>query len=290
MTKLMTARFWFTGIGLAGLVVGFGCGGSGGGGIGSGGPQDSANGMIGGRLYDKFWSEQAGWNQADGNISTFNAKADFFRCKQCHGWDQLGTLGSYINRKPNANRPNISSVNLRQVVLASSSQQLFDKIKSSAGRRNVSADLSTYHPATNPTVGDQMPNYGAFFSDAQIWHLVKFLKSDAIDTDLLYDSNVSGVYPTGTIAYLNIGKDGNAGRGHEIYQNRCRSCHGENGTAFLVDGNAFTVGRHLRSKPYEDQHKIKFGQLGSSMGSIKLSLGEMKDLYKALTNTGQYPD
>jgi len=56
--------------------------------------------VKGGIMYDKFWSTEAGFNQSDANIATYNASGDFFRCKQCHAWDGLGSEGSYINRGP----------------------------------------------------------------------------------------------------------------------------------------------------------------------------------------------
>ena len=250
----------------------------------------AADGVNGGRMYDKFWAAETRFNLADPNISFFKARSDFFRCKQCHGWDRLGSGGAYINRGPRSSRPNISSVNLAAVAEAKSPQALFDAIKNGNGRRSPTVDLSAYNPATNFTVGDQMPDYGQILSDAQIWELVKFLKNEAFDTSDLYDSQVSGSYPTGTITFSNIGRDGDAERGDVIFSQSCSFCHGFNGTSIQVDGGAFTVGRHLRTKPYEDVHKIRFGQLGSSMPNTTLTLSQMKDLYKALANATRYPD
>lgn len=250
----------------------------------------AADGVNGGRLYDKFWAGETRFNQADPNLAAFKARGDFFRCKQCHGWDRLGTGGAYVGRGPRSSRPNVSSVNLAGFVASASPQQIFDAIKQGAGRRAPTVDLSTYDPATNFTVGDQMPDYGQILTDGQIWELVKFLKSDAFDTRDLYDSEVTGSYPTGKITFTNIGRDGDADRGDMIFSQSCSFCHGFNGTSIQVDGGAFTVGRHLRSKPYEDAHKIRFGQLGSPMASTTLTLSQMKDLYKALSNSTRYPD
>lgn len=250
----------------------------------------SAQGIPGGKAYDKFWAKEVGWDQDDPNLSIFNAFPDFFRCKQCHGWDLLGTGGAYINRAAKTSRPNVSSVNLAALAAALSPQELFDAIKRSTGRRAISADLSTYHPVNNPTVGDQMPDYGSIFTDQRIWIIVKFLKTQAIDVSQLYDSTTGGAYPTGTISFANIGKDGNAANGDAIFAAKCAICHGADGRTILVDGGAYTVGRHLRAKPYEDQHKIKFGQLGSEMSSQVQDLVQMKDLYKALSDPVKYPD
>jgi hypothetical protein len=72
----------------------------------------NANGIRGGIMYDKFWATEAGYNQSDPNVTKFNSYSDFFRCKQCHGWDYLGNAGSYINRAPRANRPNVAAGNI----------------------------------------------------------------------------------------------------------------------------------------------------------------------------------
>lgn len=251
---------------------------------------EDANGITGGQLYDKFWASETGWSQSDPNLSIFSAKADFFRCKQCHGWDRLGTSGSYISRGPNANRPNVSSINLVSIAAAKTPQELFDALKSSSGRRAIDADLSTYDPATNSTLGDQMPDYASIFTEGQLWNLVKFLKEEAVDSTALYDAETTGEYPTGSIAYTNIGKNGNTANGDAIYASKCAGCHGADGRAFLFDGDSYTAGSFMRSKPHEAHQKIKFGQLGSPMGSLVTNLNDLKDLYKAMTDTVKYPD
>lgn len=249
-----------------------------------------ADGLIGGQLYDKFWASETGWDQSDPNIATYNAQGDFFRCKQCHGWDLLGNQGAYISRGPRTTRPNVSGLDLKSIGNSKSPQELFDALKSGTGRRSVTADLSTYDPVTNSTLGDQMPDYGSIMSDSQLWDLARFLKDEAITVTDLYQFTTSGSYPTGTISYTSIGLDGDAAAGDAVFASKCASCHGTDGTAILIDGASYTVGSHLRSKPYEDQHKIKFGQLGSAMTTRVTDLDEMKNLYKALTDEVKYPD
>ena len=252
-------------------------------------PYDLADATRGGMSYDTYWTAGTGFDQADPLIATFNAKSDFFRCKQCHGWDQLGSAGFYINRKPNTSRPNISSANLVAASRMMSPEQLFDAIKTGPGatRRPPSANLSTYNPATNPTVGDQMPDYGAFLSDAQIWDLVRFLKADAFDVTLLYDMTVTGVYPTGSVTFSNIGKDGNASEGEQIFSARCEYCHGPTGKALSLEG--LSLGGFVRAKPNEAQHKIRYGRMGSAMGPTSLTLAEMKSLYRFLADSVKMP-
>lgn len=251
----------------------------------------NANGINGGKLYDKFWATETGFNQSDTNLARYSQYSDFFRCKQCHGWDLLGQKGSYINRAPRTSRPNIANLDLLQIAKTKSYTELFTLIKAGSNpaiRRSLSADLSTYNPASNSTLGDQMPNYSAILSDQQIWDLVKFLKTELIDVNDLYDFTISGTYPAGSISYSNIGKGGTAATGNTYYASNCVSCHAADGKLIIVDGS-FSVGSFLRGKPNEAQHKVKFGQLGSSMQAFNPSLQQMKDLYKALTDTTKYP-
>ena len=251
---------------------------------------DLADATRGGISYDLFWNASTGFDQTGPLIGTFNAKSDFFRCKQCHGWDQLGSAGFYINRKPNSSRPNISAVNLASLSRTKTAEQLFLAIKtgSVATRRPPTADLSTYNPATNPTVGDQMPDYGAIMSDAQIWDLVRFLKAGAFDVTLLYDYSVTGVYPTGSITFSNLGRDGSASAGSTTYATACEFCHGSTGKARSLEGG-LSLGAFVRGKPNEAQHKIRYGQLGTAMGPTVLTLTEMKNLYRYLADSVAMP-
>lgn len=252
----------------------------------------NADGIRGGILYDKFWASEATYSFATdtARMNKFNARSDFFRCKQCHGWDLLGNTGSYINRGANASRPHVAG-NIFALAQSTSAGDLFTAIKTGTTRRSYSADLSTWNATSNFTVGDQMPDYSGILSDGEIWDLVKFLKEEAIDVSLLYDATYTGTYPTGTATYTNIGKDGNTINGNAYYTANCASCHGASGKTFLVDGAAFTVGRHVRTKPYEDQHKVKFGQLGTAMPTHpNVSISDLKNLYKALTDTTAFPN
>jgi len=249
----------------------------------------NADGITGGIMYDKFWSTEAGFNQSDPNLAKFNQYSDFFRCKQCHAWDYLGNAGSYINRGPKTTRPNIASGNILELAKSKTAQELFDAMKKSTGRRDISYDLATYNPTSNNTEGDKMPDYSQLLTDAQIWDIVKNLKTEAIDVAQIYDATYTGTYPTGSASFSNIGKDGNAVNGATYFAQRCAGCHGANGTAFLVEN--MTVGKFTRSKPNEVQHKVKFGQLGSSMTATDgLTLTNLKDLYKALADTVAFPN
>ncbi len=58
-----------------------------------------------------------------------------------------------------------------------------------------------------------MPNLSQILSDAQIWEIMKYLKTEALDVTQLYDAIFTGTYPTGSASYTNIEKDGNADAG-----------------------------------------------------------------------------
>jgi mono/diheme cytochrome c family protein len=250
---------------------------------------DNADQNIGGIMYDKFWSTEAFYDQASPHLAKLNAAPDFFRCKQCHAWDGLGTAGSYNNRGPKTTRPNVSSLNLYDVVKDKSYSELFDAMKLSTGRRDISYDLTTYDPATNATEGDKMPNLNQLLTDEQIWDMVKFMKEGMYDVEQLYDATYSGLYPTGSAAYTNLGKNGNAANGLTYYTANCALCHGTNGK--LIPLETLSLGKFTRSKPNEVQHKIHYGQLGSTMiGEFDITLTQMQDLYKEISNTTTYPD
>jgi len=253
---------------------------------------DNASAVKGGILYNTFWATEAGYDLTDtAKINHLNTYSDFYRCKQCHGWDLMGREGSYINRAPKSNRPNVAG-SLVALIKSKTRQELFDAIKTgSVTRRTITADLASYNPATNATVGDQMPNYGTLLTDAQIWDLVKFLKEGAFDVTQLYDATYTGTYPTGKATFANIGKDGDGVNGKAFFDNNCAKCHGTNGTLIPnLDGAGYTVGSFVRAKPNEAQHKMKFGQLGTAMkANSSMVLSDVKNLYKALSDTTAFP-
>ena len=253
-------------------------------------PYDKANPDIGGIMYDKFWSTEAKFDQNDPNLDVFKDNANFFRCKQCHAWDGLGNAGSYIGRAPSITRPNVDGLNLYAMTQSHSEQELFDAMKKSTGRRDVSYDLSQYDPASNKIEGDKMPNYGQILTDAQIWDLIKFLKVGMLDVTQLYDGTYTGTYPTGNASYTNLGlATGDDVNGNVYYIANCAGCHGADGLQILMDDKG--VGGFTRSKAYEVQHKVKFGQLGTGMvGEFDITLDEMRDLYKALSDEIDFPD
>jgi len=253
----------------------------------------NADGINGGKLADKFWASETGFDQNDPNIDVFSSNGDFFRCKQCHGWDNLGTTGAYISRGPKATRPNVSPLVVQQTVGGFTPQELFDVIKTGEGRsrRDVDADLSTFDPALEAETqeGDWMPDYSQILTDEQIWDLVKYLKEEIVDTAELYDTVTVGTYPTGSRTFENVGQDGNAANGADIFASKCSVCHGAEGTLIIVD-KEFSVGSFARAKPYELWHKVKFGQLGTAMDPRVTDINDIQDLFAALADAVAFPD
>ena len=266
-----------------------------------------ADGVLGGQMYSKFWADETGFsvnnseldNQDELDIITANS--DFFRCKQCHGWDRLGQEGAYMSRGAKTTRPIVSTLDLARISETSSAQDLYDKIAMSGSmRRDLSVDLSTYDPEDSSHPGNMMPDYSQILTEAQIWDIVKFLKKEALDTTELYVlSNDGGNYPDGQPVYSEVGAGGDASNGDTLYTDTCAGCHGTDGASgsvgMIVDGDdEFSVGWYAREKPYETQHKIKFGHLGSTMtASLVLNdatESEVRDLLLALQDTTKYPD
>ncbi len=247
-------------------------------------PYEKATSVTGGIMYDKFWASEAGISLLTEDTDLFDDNANFFRCKQCHAWDGLGNAGSYIGRSPSMTRPNVSSINLYELAQQMSKEELFEALKKTNGRRNINYDLSQYDPATNKEEGDKMPNLTQIMGDKELWNLVKFMKEGMFDVSQLYTGLYEGAYPSGIASYSDIGLSGNATNGDAYYSANCAGCHGDDGTSISLGGKG--VGYFARSKPYELQHKTKYGQLGSSMGAAEptTTLDEMRDLYKALSD------
>lgn len=252
-------------------------------------PYDIASVSRGGMMFDKFWSAETGFSQSDTNIVLFNSRPDFFRCKQCHGWDNMGRFGSYISRGPTPERPNVAGMNLYSLIQNKSPQDLFNTLSSSVSRRDITFDFRAYVPGDPNDSAHKMPNYTQILNASQMWDLVKYLKEGAFDVSKLYDASYSGTYPNGSASFYNLGRDGSASDGSLYYLSECSSCHGINGTSILI-GN-MSAGQFTRTNPFEVQHKVKYGQLGSSMtGKFDISLVQMKNLYKALSDTSAFPD
>lgn len=259
---------------------------------------DAADRVNGGRLYDRFWASETDFTSPSDpsvNLSDITDFGDFYRCKQCHAWDQKARFASYIDRGPKTSRPDVSTAMLTGVK-SDAIRLLFDEIKHSGG---ADVDPARTADGTNPSLGgNDMADYGKILTDAQIWDLVKFLREGAFDTDQLYDVVTTGTYPTGSRVFENVGKDGDAAAGTTFFNSNCASCHGANGrddgSGNIIAINADigrSMGEFAREKTYEMQHKAVYGNLGSSMsGTNDATLTDIKNMLKALSDPVTYPD
>lgn len=260
---------------------------------------DNADGVNGGKMYDKAWASETNFvSPSDPNVSMddISGFSDFYRCKACHGWDQLGDKASYIDRGPKTTRPSVASGNLHSFVKSSTIREIFDAIEGDNGR-DVDASLTS--DGTNGS-GDAHPNFGSILTDDQIWDIVKFLKDRAFDVTKLYDIVTEGVYPTGSRSFTNVGKDGDAAAGTTFFADNCAVCHGANGrdnNGVVIGINediGKSIGEFARKKPYELQHKAVYGNLGSSMASTSATeaatQADIKNMLKALSDPVAFPD
>lgn len=256
----------------------------------------SADVLKGGRAFSEWFVSEAGGLGTYAAYTSLTVGNEFARCKSCHGWDGLGSAGSYAARTGQSTgtgtRPDVSGVNLRTASANSTHQELFDNIIRPSGRFINSPD-------------SRHPDYTAVLTDAQLWDLVKFMREGWMNSNDLYDMTIVGApmyygsNPDGgttdvlvkpTVTYANIGKSGVASAGATAYATKCASCHGANGKQITVDGAAFAgVGGYLRAKPNEAWFKIKFGRAGMAPGLVSTT-AEMQDMYKALADTALFPD
>jgi cytochrome c553 len=253
-------------------------------------PQEytNADGILGGAAYSKWWTADAG---GSGTQPATTAAADFYRCKACHAWDGLGNAASYANRTGqstlNPNRPDVSSVNLRSAATAKSFQALFDLVRH-VGARDIDASDNTH------------ADFSMRLTDSQVWDLVKFMREEWVEPNLLYDISVSGptmyvdyaqTTPTvvaPTVTYSNVGALGNESNGQTIVASACASCHGVDGTTLDLGGR--TLGRFIREKPNEGWFKAKFGEAGTGMDpGLVSTTSDLQDMYAALANSTNFP-
>jgi len=247
----------------------------------------AADGILGGAAYAKWYVTEAGGSGDHGAA----VPADFFRCKACHAWDGMGNAASYANRTGqstlNANRPDVSSVNLRSTTVGNTVQGLFDMIVRTPGRTIDAFDNTHPDYSTNLTVG-------------QVWNIVKFMREEWIEPTDLYDLEVMGstmyvdytvdppVVVAPTLVISNVGALGDEANGQTIYSSTCAACHGADGTAIDIGGRS--AGQFMREKPWEGWFKAKFGEPGAMPPGLVTDTGDMQDLYAALANPANFPD
>ena len=247
----------------------------------------NADGILGGAAYAKWWETDAGGTGDNGA----SVPADFHRCKACHAWDGMGNAASYSNRTGqstlNANRPDVSSVNLRSTAAGNTVQGLFDLVVRTPGR-------------TIDAMDNTHPDYSTNLTVSQVWNLVKFMREEWVEPTDLYDLEVVGPamyvdYTVGppvvvapTLVISNVGALGDEAAGGTLYSSTCGACHGADGTSIDLGGRS--LGQFVREKPWEGWFKAKFGEAGAMVPGLVTDTGDLQNLYAALANATNFPD
>ena len=199
-------------------------------------PGDAARG---GALYDSYWpvigapaptGNHPLWASRPDLVTNPRTGPDTFRCKECHGWDYKGVNGAYGS---GSHRTGIGGV--------------FGTTKTEGELTEL---LKDHHGYT--ALG---------LNDAEIEHLVKFVRQAQIDTTAIIETNKTF--------------KGNVARGETLYKNGmgsnvgCATCHGDDGLTPPPGYPAFVEypGKIANENPWEFQHKVRFGHPGTPMPS-----------------------
>lgn len=205
--------------------------------------------ILGGRLYDNWWSEltlaapvddHPLWAYRPDTVSNNLTGADTWRCAECHGWDYKGVDGRYGTGVHRTGIPGILHTNLDATAL-------FDLLKEPPNNGGGSG-IENGH------------DYGSVLPDIRINDLVAFVLSGAID-DNSYINGVTGSFVGDPVA------------GEHNFQFEaspaCTVCHGANGATinFGTPTAPEYLGTIANDNPWEMLHKIRFGQPAAPMPS-----------------------
>lgn len=213
-----------------------------------GGAAISDSTSIGGRLYDKWWTEagveEPGSDQPLWATQTTNTRsgADTWRCKECHGWDYRGAEGAYGSGSHFTGFPG---------VFDTQSESYETLVAILDGSANPEHDFSA--------MGAEAIN-----------NLVGFLISGLVDYSPLIDSETKAA------------AGGDLANGETLYAG-CSACHGEDGRSlnFGDEDEPEYVGTIALDNPWEFLHKVRAGQPGTGMPSALeagWSMDELLDL------------
>jgi mono/diheme cytochrome c family protein len=253
-------------------------------------PQNDDARRLGGRLFDDFTKELAldfvaddprtpaadgkGGPLGDGTLPDAQGKpllntGHGYRLKNLLGWDLHGAAG-IASRK----------------AADSACVLLPDLLKNTEAREIWVARLTRGE--------DAIPAYGSILSSTQIGAIADFVigvRDGALphpDELFTFDAQAPGFY--------RLAPGGDAQRGHALIAQTCSQCHGADGTAFMLDAGAHSLGTFLRSRADEAWLKVLNGVPGTRMtpqlpvtGSRAELTQALRDLLAAGCDRGRYP-
>jgi len=164
--------------------------------------------MRGGQLYDKFWPPKPAGTRLIRTWLITTASPTFSAASNVTVGSprQRGRL--HLTRPENQPSECLLTGPHFDCQGQKTPQELFDALKSSTGRRRRHS--GSVHLQSEHELHDRGSDadFSTIFTDDEFWDLVRFLKDEAVDVSTLYESQTTGTYPTGSIAYSNIGKAG----------------------------------------------------------------------------------
>jgi mono/diheme cytochrome c family protein len=252
-------------------------------------PNDDAR-RLGGRLFDDFVKELAlsfvpddprtpaadgkGGPFGDGSLPDAQGKpllnsGHAYQLKHLLGWDLHGAAG-IAGRK----------------AAGGSCVLLPDLLKNTESREAWVTRLTRGE--------DAIPAYGSLLSSTQIGAIADFLlavRDGALphpDDLFVLDAQAPGFY--------RLAPGGDAQRGHALIAQSCAQCHGGDGTSFLLDAGAHSLGTFLRGRADEAWLKVLNGVPGTRMApqlpvtdSRPQLTQALRDLFAAGCDRGRYP-
>lgn len=224
------------------LVFPLALAGCGGGGEGGDDDDDDGNGngvpatasvARGAQLYDAWWTV-TGAATPSGTHAAYPglggpSGATTWRCAECHGWDYKGDTGVY------ASGPHFTGIGGVLAAAGDAATVVYAAVEGAA----------TAH------------DFGAVLSADDVWDVVAFVKSGALDPS-------PWIHPTTGVAI------GDTTSGASLYASNCASCHGAGGASIDLGGGQ-DVGDRADTDPWQVLHHIRWGIPGTSMGSMEVA-------------------